>query len=124
MINILSVDPYNFFAPLLTIVFLSLAVIISLDCVWRTKARLDTFMKLLCAGFATLLVKNILQLISPEASATVLKWISYLDALAALLLMFAAVEVYKIIRRLDNEQQPDSRPQPQIVANTEPDQTV
>jgi hypothetical protein len=98
-----SLTAYNFFLPLVAIITLCLAVIVALDCAWRVEKRLKTFMKLATAALFILLAKKILEITGFQESDFFKNFFQYLDIAVSLFLLASMVEMYKIIRSLDNE---------------------
>jgi hypothetical protein len=96
---IVSSPPVYLFFPLLSIVLLAVAIIVGLDCVWRVEKRLDTFMKLLTAGVIFRIFQEITDLVAPDARAVLI----VLNIFSSLLILMAMIEMYRIIRTWDNE---------------------
>lgn len=94
---------YNFYLPLLAIVLLAAALVLALDCIWRVEKRLATFMKLFLGAVSFFLAKKILEIAGFSGIDFFSNFFGYLDLGSALFLLCAAMEMYKIIRRLDGE---------------------
>ncbi len=99
---IVSIPATHLFLPLVSIVLLAAAIIIGLDCVWRTHHRLDTFMKLLTAALIIQVVEEILAIFIPASEVVLIGF----NILASLLFLLSLIEMYKIIRTWDNEAPP------------------
>lgn len=95
--------------PTIPLVFLLVAVVIGFDCVWRVEKRLDTFMKLLTIGTIFLAANKIIEALGADKAFGWGLFMQIMDIISAALLMFAFIEMYRIIRSLNNEKPPLSR---------------
>ena len=100
---VLGGDISRLILPFIVVVFGLATVIIGLDCVWRMEKRLRSFMRILTLAAATFLVKKIMLIMGFDSSSAWYNIAQSLDIATAVFLFFAFVEMYKIVRFLDNE---------------------
>jgi hypothetical protein len=90
--------------PFLGLAFSLISLIVVLNCLWRSQKHLKTFLKLCVVAvgvFALRKISGILGLASGDFWQIVSQ---ILDVLNSLFFMFGALELYKIIKGLDNEE--------------------
>lgn len=93
----------NFILPFLSLILSAVAIIIGLNCIWRVEKKLDWFLKLLTGATLVTAVRKSIGLVGLDQSGRWPEFLLYFDLIASILLLFAFLEMYRIIRQLSNE---------------------
>lgn len=97
------------FFEFISLIITSLTVIVGLNCIWRVEHRLKTAMSLFTAGVATNAIRKAVGLTGWEQALVWNVMLLIFDLIVSLFFVLAFVEMYKIIRTLDNEQSNDKK---------------
>lgn len=98
-----SIASLQTLVTLATIGVYALIIIVTLDSIWRVEHRLNSFLKMLLAAFAVLIVRMALGIVGLSQTPywALIAWLSNL--LAAIIFLIAMIIMYKIVRRLNAE---------------------
>jgi hypothetical protein len=88
---------------ILAIALLAVALILIMDCIWRTEGKFDKYLKLIACAFVLLLFKNIGLLFGLRSSVYGDLVGDVLEVASVLFFLFSNIELYIIVRALSGE---------------------
>src|SRR3989338_8424492 len=88
--------------PAIPLFLMLAAIILGFNCVWRVERRLDTFLKLLTAGIVFTAIRKLVVVIGyHDLTQQWTNFVQYLDIIGNGLILFAMLEMYRIITILN-----------------------
>lgn len=87
----------------LTIVFSLSALITILNCIWRSNKHLHRFFVYMLISLGITILRRILSLLGFFQTENFFRSLQYFDVTASFFYLLGALEIYGILRKLDNE---------------------